>query len=255
MPAKSLQVDARGTHIMWLRMIPTGLGMSTRTTFGDQTETAHSLTFALHLAGQDSLKLATGEVFENPRYASIRGNQQKEIYAHLNVRPASDERDPSHTNDMRYFAGSKGDDYSPPSIHFDVSTPASDYSLLLNNIRGGITPSLVTVGLRHNLRDKGSPVKYGYAPDGSMMIWDNAAQQNRRVDVESIEFHYRLIGDADDDDGEGTRPPTVKASIDAASIAIVAKLAELERAFVKPNRLIVTMIIIIACAVLYYARH
>ena len=239
---------------MWLRMIPTGLGMSTRTTFGDdQTETAHTLTFTLRLAGQDSLKLETGEVFENPRYASTRGNQQKEISAHLNVRPASDERDPLNTNNMRYFAGSKGEDYSPPFIHFEVSVPASDYSLLLNNIRGGIMPSSITVGLRHDLNDKGSPLEYGFAPDGSMMVWRNAVQQNRRVDVGSIEFHYRLLG-ADDHDGEGTKPPTAKASIDAASVAIVAKLVDLEKAFAKGNGLIVTAIII-ACAVLYFARH
>ena len=149
---------------------------------------------------------------------------------------------------MRYFAGSKG-----AFIHFDVSTPASDYSLLLNNIRGGITPSSVTVVLRHDLNDKGSPLEYDFAPDGSMMIWRNAVQQNRRVDIESVEFHYRLLG-ADDHDDEETKPPTAKASIDAASIAIVAKLAELEKAFVKGNGLIVTAIII-ACAVLYFGRH
>src|ERR1700720_1307066 len=57
---------------MWLRMIPTGLGMTTRTTFGDPTETAHSLTFTLHPAGQDSLKLETGEVFQNPAYEPPR---------------------------------------------------------------------------------------------------------------------------------------------------------------------------------------
>ena len=239
---------------MWLRMIPTGLGMTTRTTLGDQTETAHSLTFTLHLAGQDSLKLETGEVFQNPAYASVRGNKRNEIAAHLSVRPASDERDPSHTNNMRYFEAVKGDDYgSPPSIHFEVSTPASDYSLLLNNIRGGITPSLVTVGLRHNLRDKGSPLEYDFAPDGSMMIWRNAMEQNRRVDVESIEFYYQLLGAGYHDD-EDAKPPTAKASIDAASVAIVAKLAELEKAFVKGNGLIVTAIIV-ACAVLYFGRH
>jgi hypothetical protein len=234
-------------------MVPTGLGMTTRTTFGDQTETAHALYFTLHLAGQDSLKLETGEVFQNPAYASVRGNKRNEIAAHLNVRPASEGRDPSHTNEMRYFEAVTGDDYgSPPSIHFEVSTPSSDYSLLLNNVRGGITPSLVTVGLRHNLRGKGSPVTYDYAPDGSMMIWRNAMEQNRRVDIESIEFHYRLIG-ADDRHDEDAKPPT-EASIDAASVAIVAKLAELEKAFVKGNGLIVTAIII-ACAVLYFGRH
>jgi hypothetical protein len=234
---------------MWLKMIPTGLGMSTRTTFGDdQTDTAHTLFFTLNLAGQDSLKLETGEVFQNPAW-----NKRNEISAHLNVRPASEGRDPSHTNQMRYFEAVTGDYASPPSIHFDVSTPASDYSLLLNNIRGGVTPSSVTVGLRHDLYDKGSPLKYDFAPDGSMMIWCNAMEQNRRVDVESIEFHYRLIG-ADDHDDEDTKPPTAKASIDAASVAFVAKLADLEKAFVKGNGLIVTAIII-ACAVLYFARH
>jgi hypothetical protein len=239
---------------MWLRMIPTGLVMSTRTRFGDQTDTAHTLFFTLHHAGRDSLKLETGEIFQNPRYASARGNKRDEISAHLNVRPASDKRDPTYTNNMRYReAVTVDEDASPPFIHFEVSIPASDYSLLLNNVRGGITPSLVTVELRHNLHDKGSPLEYDYAPDGSMMIWRNAMAQNRRVDVESIEFHYRLIGDADDDDDEGT-PPTAKASIDAASVAIVAKLAELEKAFVKGNGLIVTAIII-ACAVLYFARY
>ena len=114
-------------------------------------------------------------------------------------------------------------------------------------------PSSITVGLRHDLNDKGSPLEYGFAPDGSMMVWRNAVQQNRRVDVGSIEFHYRLLG-ADDHDGEGTKPPTAKASIDAASVAIVAKLVDLEKAFAKGNGLIVTAIII-ACAVLYFARH
>jgi hypothetical protein len=156
-------------------------------------------------------------------------------------------RDPSHTNNMRYFGGVTGDDYgSPPFVHFEVSIPASDYSLLLNNIRGGMTPSSVTVELRHKLYDNGSPLKYGHAPDGSEIIWHNAMEQNRRIDVESIDFQYRLIGDADagDDDDEGTKPPTSKASIDAASVAIVAKLADLEKAFVKGNGLIVTAIII-----------
>src|SRR5579872_3119035 len=81
------------------RMIPAGLGMSTRTTFGDQTDTAHSLNFTLHLAGQDRLTLETGEVFQNPGYASVRGNKRNEISATLNVRPAPDERQ----NKMRYF--------------------------------------------------------------------------------------------------------------------------------------------------------
>jgi hypothetical protein len=54
------------------------------------------------------------------------------------------------------------------------------------------------------------------------------------------------------------KPQTTKASIDAAHIAIVSKLADLQKAVVaavaKGAGWIVT-VIIIACAVLYYARH
>ena len=236
---------------MWLKMIPTGLGMTTRTKFGDHTETAHSLTFTLQLAGQDSLKLETGEVFQNPAYASVSGDKQNEISAQLNLRPASDEHDPSR-NEMRYFEAVTGNDHGSASfIHFEVSTPASDYGLLINNIRGGITPSSVTVGLRFELHGQGSPVELD-APNGSTMIWRNAMPQNRRVAIEDIEFHYRLIGA--DREGEDANLPMAKASIDAAYVAIVAKLADLEKAFVKGSALIVT-VIVIACTVLYFARH
>ena len=118
---------------MWLKLIPINLSMSSRTTFGEKAGTGHTLYFTLHLAGRDSLKLETGEVFRNPAYTSAYGIEQNHIDAHMNVRPASDGRDPSHTNTMVYFGGVTGDDYgAPPSIHFDVSIPASDYSLLLN---------------------------------------------------------------------------------------------------------------------------
>ena len=216
---------------MWLKLIPSGLGMSSRTTFGEKAETAHTLHFTLHLAGQDRLTLETGEVLQNPRYAAVRGDKQNEIDAQMNVRPASEGRDLSHTNRMGYFAGVSGDDDgAPPSIHFDVTIPASDYSLLLKNIRGGINPASVTVELRHDLFGKGSPLEYDFAPDGSMMRWRNATKENRFVAVEGIDFQYRLIG-ADDDDDAVAAPATATASIDAASAAIVGKLADLEKAF------------------------
>ncbi|WP_256469843.1 hypothetical protein [Bradyrhizobium sp. 142] len=37
----------------------------------------------------------------------------------------------------------------------------------------------------------------GAAPDGSAMIWHNAIQQNRNVNIEAIELYYQLMG-ADD---------------------------------------------------------
>jgi len=226
-------------------MIPTGLGMFTQTTFGDQAATAQTLFFKLDLARGNRLTLETGEVFQSTAYP---WEKRRKISASLNVDPASEGRDASHTNNMRYFEEEKGDDYEePPFIHFQVSIPSSDYSLLLNNIREGLTPSVVTVELRHDLFDKGSPIGFDNAPDGSEMIWRNA--HDRRVDVVGIGFEYRLIGNVLDDD-EDAKPPTLKGSIDA----LVARLADLEKAFVKGNNWILTAIII-ACAVLYFARH
>ena len=74
--------------------------------------------------------------------------------------------------------------------------------------------------------------------------------KNRFVAVESIDFEYRLIG-ADDDDAVAA-PATAKASIDAASAAIVGKLADLEKAF-EWGRTIIVTVIVVACAVLYFA--
>lgn len=238
---------------MWLRMIPIGLGMSTRTTFGDDgTETAHSLDFTLHLAGHDRLTLETGEVFQNPAYASVRGNEKNTISARLNVRPMPEAGD-QYGSRMTYHEAASGEDYSfPPCINFYVSTSASDYSLLLNNIRGGITPSSVTVELRTDVLDKAAPLTYDWAPDGSMMIWRNALKQNRVVPVKSIEFRYQLLGEADHDDED--KPPTATAPIDAASVAILGKLTNWENAFVKGSSWIVTAIIL-AFAVFYFARH
>jgi hypothetical protein len=105
----------------------------------------------------------------------------------------------------------------------------------------------------HNPFDKGSPLKYGHAPDGSEMIWQNVLAQDIPVAIESIAFDYRYIG-ADVYDDDEAKPTTTKASLDAASDAIVAKLTDLEKAFTKGHSLIVTAIII-ACAFLYFVRH
>ncbi|HVR58009.1 MAG TPA: hypothetical protein VMT72_14430 [Pseudolabrys sp.] len=231
---------------MWLKLIPSYLSMSSRTTFGEKAGTAHTLHFTVHLVGQ-RLALETGEIFQNPEYASIRGYEQTAIDANLSLHLVSDGRDLSRTNVMTYVEGVTNDDHhAPPSIHFDVSIPASDHSLLLNNIRGGITPSSVRVELRHELYGKGSPVDY----EGGEMHWRNA--KNRRVALESINIDYRVIGA---DDGDGAVANTAKSStpkIDAASVAIAATMADLERAFTKTKTLIVT-VIIVASAVLYFA--
>ena len=109
------------------------------------------------------------------------------------------------------------------------------------------------MGLKHDLYDIGSPVGFDWAPDGSMMIWRNADREAQRVDIESVEFHYRVFGPQHNDDA-GHLPWTAKGSVDAASVAIVAKLADFEKVWVKGNRLIVT-VIIVGFAILFFGRH
>jgi hypothetical protein len=226
---------------MWLKLIPINLSMSSRTTFGEKAGTTHTLYFTLHLAGQDRLTLETGEVFQNAAY------KQNAISAHMNLYPASGEGDPSPFNRMSYSEGVSGDDSAPSSINFHVSIPASDYSLLLDNIRGGINPEWVMVELR--LDYNGTELPLYYAPDGSK-VWRNA--KHWFVDVDSIVFQYRLIGADDGDDAVANTAKASTPKIDASSVAIAATLADLERAFTKTKTLIVT-VIIVACAVLYFA--
>ena len=231
---------------MWLKLIPINLSMSSRTTFGEMAGAGHTLYFTVHLTGRDSLKLETGEVWQN--HTARRGDQQDTIDANLSLHPVTEGRDPSHTNVMTYHAAVTTDEHhAPSSIHFDVSIPASDYSLLLNNIRGGLTPSLLTVELRHSIWDKGSPVDYD--DNGSGMLWRNA--KNRHVALDGITIDYRLIGAGHDGAVANTAKPSTP-KIDAASVAIAATMADLERAFTKTKTLIVT-VIIVACAVLYFA--
>ena len=233
---------------MWLKLTPSHLSLSSRTTFGEKAGTGHTLYFTVHLAGRDSLKLETGEVLQN--HAARRGDRQDTIDANLSLHPVTEGPDPSYTNVMSYRPAVTTDEHHAPSaIHFDVSIPASDYSLLLNNIRGGIMPSLLTVELRHSIYDKGSPVDYDDDDDGSGMLWCNA--KNRHVALDGITIDYRLIG-ADDNDGAVANRRTARTSIDVTSVAIAATLADLERAFTKTKTLIVT-VIIVACAVLYFA--
>jgi hypothetical protein len=112
--------------------------------------------------------------------------------------------------------------------------PRDDFALLLDNLHAGLTPTLVTVGLQWDFRDKDGPLAFD-APDGSETLWRNTKEENQRVGIKFVEFHYRLIGEDDFGDvfGEDAKPSTVKASIDAASAAIVAKLDGWEKAFVK----------------------
>jgi hypothetical protein len=77
-----------------------------------------------------------------------------------------------------------------------VATMSEQQSMLRRPLESA-KPSSITVRLRYNFLDKTSPITIGPAPDGSMMIWHNAIQQNRNVHIESIELYSQLDG-ADD---------------------------------------------------------
>ena len=121
---------------MNLRMIPTGLSMTHRTKLGDKAEKWERVTFELRHAGRDGLKLETGEVFQNPQWASYKKSQKNLITpAYLYV-IALDSGRPS---EMFYHEAGYG---CNASIEFRVFIAQNDYDLLLDNLRAGLTPSL-----------------------------------------------------------------------------------------------------------------
>jgi hypothetical protein len=73
---------------------------------------------------------------------------------------------------------------------------------LAGNIRGGLYPETVTIGLvddpsqifttSDNLKKK-APIEYGWEPDGSGVIWHNTEKENRRIAIESIRFDYAVV--------------------------------------------------------------
>jgi hypothetical protein len=195
----------------------------------DKPARGPSLSFSVEIDDRDHLDLETGEIFEAPRYAKIRGHQDKLINATLCVRQALSADDFKY-NRLQYFEAVRGDDYgNDPFIYFDFWLHPHDFSELMRHVQGGLVPSTVQIHLEFN---KSSPIQFDWEPDGSGLKWDNKSTDNRRVPIESVSFHYELLKATET--GEGS-----------------AQLSELKDGLAKAQREVRTLSWIVVGATLF----
>ena len=147
------------------------------------------------------LALDTGEVFQDHSYAILHKNEQKLLTASITIRAAPDDSYYQY-NVMRYMGETTGDDFYDPSIHFDVFIAPTAFSELAANIKSGLFPGTITIGLVDDPSlffttsanpKKKAPIEIVWEPDGSGMIWHNKEKENQKITIESIRFDYAVV--------------------------------------------------------------
>jgi hypothetical protein len=80
-------------------------------------------------------------------------------------------------------------DYRPPSIYFRINLPPKDFADIIANIRNGLLPSSVRIGLRQS-----SYLTHSSLPDGNPVIWNNDTNPPKcLIEIEEITFDYDLL--------------------------------------------------------------
>jgi hypothetical protein len=165
---------------MWIRTRPASANISleARAPTSDRpVPTQEIVSFELLPTNErDHLNLDTGEVFEDYSYARLHKKEDKLIGASITIRAIPDDSFYQH-NAMHYLGEITGDDFNRPSaILFDVFIAPTAFRQLTDNIRGGLLPQTITVGLARDgslffttsaNSKKKAPLEYGWDPDGS----------------------------------------------------------------------------------------
>jgi hypothetical protein len=109
---------------------------------------------------------------------------------------------------MRYIGEITGDDFYHPSIHFEVFIAPTAFSELAANIKSGLFPGTITIGLVDDPSlffttsanpKKKAPIEIVWEPDGSGMIWHNKEKENQKIEIESIRFDYAVVKPPNDE--------------------------------------------------------
>jgi hypothetical protein len=190
---------------MWIRTRPASANISleARAPASDRpVPTQEIVSFELLPTNErDHLNLDTGEVFQS--YARLHKKEDKPIGASITIRAIPDDSFYQH-NAMHYMSETTGADFNHPSaILFDVFIALTAFRQLTDNIRGGLLPQTITVGLARDASppffttsansEKKAPLEYGWEPDGSGLIWHNKEKERQKVPVESIRFDYAVV--------------------------------------------------------------
>jgi hypothetical protein len=216
---------------MYIRTRISGLGLSLEARVPTEDRPNPTLEIiSLKLIPTDDhhrIDLDTGEVFQDYNYARVRGNEKKLIYASMTVRPCLGETDYQY-NTMSYFDEQTGDDFhSPALIHVETFMEPTAFRQLVDNIRGGLLPSVVLIELPFRVLREKSPMEYSWEPDGSAVVWHNKEEQDRRIAVESVRFDYAVGKPHYDEKQMGPLPIQVDAPTERLSEQIAPIQASL----------------------------
>jgi len=146
----------------------------------------------------DSLELETGEFFSR----AYRDTEKTKITMSMSVMRISDEFSAEQQASAIYYSsGVQGDFGIDAYLSVHQYLKSKDYDDLLLNLKNGLIPATISIDSGFHPFEEGEAIGYGPAPDGSQVVWKNKDKENQRVELESIDFSYRLLSQQKDEDG------------------------------------------------------
>lgn len=160
---------------------------------GEFEKKSPGLSFGVRLAQRESIKLASGEKFED-------------LDGRVTVLPDTEApgEDQKGFGTLHHFAACDDDfDPFPPSFIVQTVLPKHQFNELLSAAKLGRVPSVISVDIEG--------MEYDWQPDGSGKKWDN--KTSPKLDVKSVRFNVPLASLSQDTDAEprlcdNAMPPT-----------------------------------------------
>jgi hypothetical protein len=149
-----------------------------------------SIELQLVASEKETLELATGEIFASPQSLSVEKKKNLRIDFLLNIYCASGGEDYKF-NRLHYFEARNRDfESSDSSINGIFFLPEKLFSSVMDNVRSGVFPKGVTVGIETKLGDNDSPIRFGNMPDGSELIWNNKGKGNEVLPIDTVSLYF-----------------------------------------------------------------
>jgi len=166
------------------------------------TDKKFSVAFEVEPEGRYHLDLATGEIFQNSRYARLRDNEGKIIKGTLFIMPQEADADGAPApNTMAYFP--HGREEGSGELWFSCRLAPDKLTEFHSLIRSGNIPRQAIIQLESDsIRDildgrATNKISFGWEPDGSGQKWDNNTHQC--IGIEEITFNFGFpVPPADD---------------------------------------------------------
>ena len=152
-----------------------------------------TISFDVFPNDRDYIELETGEVFCNPQW-KFKHKDKDFIDCQVSLYVSSEQRDPQ----MFYWAGGGSiDDDTHHDSRLSIVIPLlpSELDFILKNIQSGIFPETMSTEWETNFftingKEPNNIIKFGWEPDGSHQIWNNAKKEDQKIKLSWVGFSY-----------------------------------------------------------------